>query len=39
MELLKLTGGQIFQFQSAETGKRVALSDFAVEIPSIQSSA
>src|SRR6056300_2107995 len=30
---VETTGGQIFQFQSAETGKRVALSDFATEIP------
>ena len=30
---VETTGGQIFQFQSAETGKRVALSDFAAEIP------
>jgi len=27
-------GGQIYQFQSLETGKRIALHDFAVEIPS-----
>ena len=27
-------GGQIYQFQSLESGKRVALHDFAVEIPS-----
>ena len=30
---VETTGGQIFQFQSTETGKRVALSDFAAEIP------
>jgi len=30
---VETTGCQIFQFQSAETGKRVALSDFAAEIP------
>ena len=27
-------GGQIFQFQNSETGKRIALHDFAIEIPS-----